>query len=99
MQASGLFCLDLLSFALRLRAVTPHVANFATEVTFPRNPSAAAAAAVVAPNSMGAYPLFPRALPWFSRRFYGRGGMFYSDRCQDPENHIALLALSANVMA
>ena len=31
-QASGVFCLYLLSFALRLGAITTHVANFATKV-------------------------------------------------------------------
>ena len=31
-QASGVFCLYLLTFALRLGAVTTHVANFATKV-------------------------------------------------------------------
>ena len=37
-QASGVFCLDLLSFALLLRAVTSHVAHFATQVTFTMEP-------------------------------------------------------------
>ena len=31
-QASGVFCLDLLALALSLRAITTHVANFATKV-------------------------------------------------------------------
>ena len=37
-QASGVFCLDLLSLALCLRAVTLHVTNFATQVALPTKP-------------------------------------------------------------
>ena len=38
MPASGVFCLDLLPFALRLRAITSHVAHFATQVIFTTKP-------------------------------------------------------------
>ena len=37
-QASGVFCLDLLSLALHLKAVTLYVAHFATQVTFTMKP-------------------------------------------------------------